>query len=175
MNPVYTFQAYQFDEASYTRNVREHESETEVDGTYSFNVTPDFEKQRPRLRQTMRVDKPPIIEPQTNPEVVHEHRETGHDSKYTPWTTELITTTRCETAKRTWRGFSTIRVMFIKFLVLLLTLGGDFDEVFFFGRLCRPLAHGGRRVHGRRYSGVEGGTREETIALSSIVPLPPNL
>jgi len=159
MNPVYTFQAYQFDEASCTRNVGERESEAKVLKKYRFDMTPDFEKQRLRLRQTMRVDKPPIIEPQANPEVVHEHRETGHNSKYTPWATELITTTRCETAERTRREFSNIRVMFIKLLVPLLTLGGDLDEVFFLGRLCRPLAHGGRRIHARRYSGVEGGSR----------------
>ena len=80
----------------------------------------------------MGVDKSPVIEPQASPEVVHEHWKTGHDSKYTPWSTELITVTRCETGQRMRRGFSNIRVVFIELLVPPFTLTGDFDEVFFF-------------------------------------------
>jgi hypothetical protein len=118
-------------------------------------MTPDFEEQRFRLGQTVGVDKPPVIKPQTGPKVVHEHRKTGHDGKHAPWTTELITATRCETAQRTRKGFSNVRVMLIELLVPLLTLVGDFHEVFFLGRLCRPLAYGGRSTHGGRYSGGE--------------------
>ena len=103
----------------------------------------------------MGVDKPPVVEPQTSPEVVHEHRETGHNGKYTPWTTELITMMRCEGVERTQKGFSNIRVVFIELLVPPLTLIGDFDEAIIFGRRDRPLTHGGRITHGRRYSGGE--------------------
>ena len=95
-------------------------------------MTPNFDEQRLYLEQTVGVDKPPVVEPQAGPEVVHEHRETGHDSKYTPWTTELITVTRREAAQ-TRKGFSNIRVMFIELFVPPFTLAGNFDDAFVFG------------------------------------------
>ena len=33
-----------------------------------------------------------IVKPQTNPEVIHEDRETCHDGNDTPWATKLIAT-----------------------------------------------------------------------------------
>ena len=108
-------------------------STAELLKTYRFDVTPNFEEQRLRLGQIVGVDKSPVVEPQASPEVVHEHWETSHDSKYTPWTTEFITVTRCETAQRTRKGFSNLRVMFIELLVSLFTFVGDFDETFIFG------------------------------------------
>ena len=81
----------------------------------------------------MGVDKPPVIEPQTSPKVVHEHRKTCHDSKYTPWATELIASTRRKIVQRTQKGFSNVRVMFVELPVPLLALVGDFDEVFLLG------------------------------------------
>ena len=45
--------------------------------------------------------------------------------------------------------------MFIELFVPPFTLVGDFDDVFFLGRLCRPLAHSSRRTHGGRYGGGE--------------------
>ena len=98
-----------------------------------FDVTPDFEEQGLHLGQTVGIDEFPVIEPQTSPEVVHEHRKAGHDSKHAPWTTELITTTRCETAGRTSKESSNIRVVLIEFFVPPLTLVGDFYEVLGFG------------------------------------------
>ena len=95
-------------------------------------MTPNFDKQRLYLEQTVGVNKPPVVEPQAGPEVVHEHRETGHDSKYTPWTTELITVTRREAAQ-TRKRFSNIRVMFIELFVPPFTLAGNFDDAFVFG------------------------------------------
>ena len=71
MNPVYTFQEYQFDEASYIRNVREHNGERKYPKTHRFDVTPYFEEQRLRFGQTVGVDEFPVIEPETSPEVVH--------------------------------------------------------------------------------------------------------
>lgn len=47
--------------------------------------------------------------------------------------------------------------MFIEFLVPLLALVRDFDDIIFFGRLCRPLTHGGRGGHGRRGGGIGEG------------------
>ena len=64
--------------------------------------------------------------------------------------------TRCEGVERSQKGFSNIRVVFIELLVPLLTLIGDFDEAIIFGGRDRPLTHGGRITHGRRYSGGEG-------------------
>lgn len=84
----------------------EHEYTAELLRTYCFDVTQDLEEQRLRLGQTVGVDKPPVIEPQTSPEVVHEHWETGHDGKYTPWTTELIAVARRETTQRRRKGLS---------------------------------------------------------------------
>src|SRR5579872_2276788 len=98
-------------------------------------MTPDLQKQWFHLVQAMGIDEFPVIEPQTRPKIVHEHRKTGHDGKYTPWATELVATTRCESAKRTRNGRSNGRVMFIEFLVPLFTLISNFDEVFLFGRL----------------------------------------
>ena len=118
-------------------------------------MAPDLEEQRFRLGQTVGVDELPIIEPETSPEVIHEHREARHNGKYTPWTTKLVTGTRCESTEIMRRGPSNIRVMFIEFLVPLLAFVGDFDDVFFFGRLRRPLTHVVRRAHGGWYSGEE--------------------
>ena len=110
----------------------EYASTAEFLKTYCFDVTPNFDEQGLRLGQTVGVDKLPVVEPQAGPEVVHEHRETGHDSKYTPWTTELITVMRHEATRRTRKGFSNIRVMFIKLFVPPFTLAGDFDDTFVF-------------------------------------------
>lgn len=120
----------------------------------------------------MRVDEFPVVEPQTSPEVVHEHRESGHNSKYTPWTTKLVTVTRCKTAERTRKGLANIRVMSIEFLVPLLALVGDFDEVFFFGRLRRSLAHGVRSTHGKWYNEREGEERRAVRDLYHFIDRP---
>lgn len=106
------------------------------------DVAPYFKEQRFCFRQTVGIHEFPVIEPQTSPEVVHEHRKTGHNGKYTPWATEFISTTRCETAEKTREEYLYIRVVFIEFLVPLLTLIGDFYEPLFFCGLCRPLTHG---------------------------------
>ena len=125
---------------------------------YRFDVTPYFEEQRFYLVQIVRIDKLPVIKPQTSPEVVHEHGEAGHNSKYTPWTTKFITVMRYETAERTREGVSNTRVMFVEFPVHSFTLVGDFDEAFFSGWIGRPLTHCSRSIHGGRCSG--GGEEE---------------
>ena len=71
MSPVYTFLGYQFDEASYSRNVREHNGERKHPTTHRFGVTPYSEEQRLCFGQTVGVDEFPVIEPETSPEVVH--------------------------------------------------------------------------------------------------------
>ena len=45
--------------------------------------------------------------------------------------------------EETRKGTSNVRVVLIELLVPLLTLVGDFYEVFFLGRLRRPLMQGG--------------------------------
>ena len=92
------------------RRVRRCNWEREGLNAYSFDMTPDFEQQRFRLGQTVGVDELPIIEPQTSPEVVHEHRKAGHNGKYTPWSTELITTRRYETTEKRMREARTCHV-----------------------------------------------------------------
>ena len=64
--------------------------------------------------------------------------------------------TRRKTTERTRKGFRrNILVVSIEFLVPLLALVGDFDDVFFFGGLCRPLAYSCRSTHERRQNGGE--------------------
>ena len=36
------------------------------------------------------MDQLPVIEDEADPQVVHEHREPGHDRDHTPWTAKLI-------------------------------------------------------------------------------------
>ena len=36
-----------------------------------------------------RDDEPAVIEPETYPQIVHEHRESNHHSSDTPWAAEL--------------------------------------------------------------------------------------
>ena len=53
------------------------------------NVSPHFLDERFDSVDGSRDDEPAVIEPETYPQVVHEHRESDHHGSDTPWAAEL--------------------------------------------------------------------------------------
>lgn len=58
--------------------------------TYLGNVTPHPRKERLDVLGRVRINKLAIVEPEANPEIIHEDREASHDGDDTPWPTELV-------------------------------------------------------------------------------------
>ena len=53
------------------------------------DVSPHVVNERFDSVHGSRDDEPAVIEPETNPEIVHEHRESDHHGGDAPWSAEL--------------------------------------------------------------------------------------
>jgi len=52
-------------------------------------MRPHFIEEWSNLFSGSREDEPAVVEPETNPQIVHEHRKSGHHSSDAPWPAEF--------------------------------------------------------------------------------------
>ena len=53
------------------------------------DVGPHFVHERLNSLDGSRDDEPAVIEPETYPQIVHEHRESDHHGRHAPWSAKL--------------------------------------------------------------------------------------
>lgn len=62
--------------------------------TYLFDVSPHLIQEWLDTIEGCGINRLPVVEPETDPQIIHEHRKANYHSSYAPRTTEFIAKTR---------------------------------------------------------------------------------